>query len=367
MKDPSKLAPLLVLAFAACSTSGQTTSFNDGTGGGRSEYPGPRAPSTPANPGVPSEGDPPAPKAPNAVDPGRGAQQPATPSSELTVGLWDDNKNFAHFEMYTSSALFTPAEAKAENARRLVAPGAKTGIDVAFVIDTTASMGDELAYVQREIVSIEGRIHAQAPDTRFGVVIYRDRGDEYVTRSTPLHADPNVARDAIANANADGGGDIPEAVAEALEATVELGWRADSSVAKVVFWIADAEEDTGTGPRVANAIRAAAAHGVHIYPIAASGASERAERTMRSAAQFTGGRYLFLTDDSGIGNPHAVPKLPCYVVQKLDAAMLRVVRIELSGAYEAARPDAIVRVAGTVDGQGRCTVTTGRLDQAWVF
>lgn len=369
MNQTSRL-PLLLLfsALAACSATADGTSFAEGGGsGGRTQHPGPSQP--PMNPGVPSAGNPTTPSTPEPLEPGREAQQPPTPASELTVGLWDDNKNFAYFERYTGETLFSRAEMRAENARHLVAPGAKTGIDVAFVVDTTASMEDELAYLKREIVTIEDRIHAQTADTRFGVVIYRDRGDEYVTRSTALDADPIHARDAITNARADGGGDVPEAVAEALEASVALGWREDPNVAKVIFWIADAEEETGTTSRVAHAIRAARAQGIHIYPIAASGASDRAERTMRAAAQLTGGRYLFLTDDSGIGNLHAVPKIPCYIVQKLDAALLRVVRIEVSGTYEAAPPAAIVRVVGNnMDAQGRCTVNApAPLDQAWAF
>jgi hypothetical protein len=60
---------------------------------------------------------------------------------------------------------------------------------------------------------------------------------------------------------------------------------------------------------------------------------------MRASAQITGGRYLFLTDDSGIGNPHAEPTVDCYVVTRLDSLVTRVLtslvrgeRVEPEGA-----------------------------------
>ncbi len=63
-------------------------------------------------------------------------------------------------------------------------------------------------------------------------------------------------------------------------------------------------------------MRAARSLDVHIYPVASSGVDELTELTMRSAAQLTGGRYLFLTDDSGVGGAHMEPSIPCYFVTK---------------------------------------------------
>lgn len=68
--------------------------------------------------------------------------------------------------------------------------------------------------------------------------------------------------------------------------------------------------------------------------------------TMRSAAQLTGGRYLFLTDDSGVGGLHLEPSIPCYFVTRLDAALLRMIDIELSGVYHEPAPQEILREGG---------------------
>jgi Mg-chelatase subunit ChlD len=298
----------------------------------------------------------------------------------LTVGLWDDNKNFPHFEKFLgksqdSKSYFTLVEQQA--ARDAFATrSAHTALDVAILLDTTGSMGDELDYLQRELANIQQAIGARSQDVRYGVVTYRDKGDDYLTHSTPFTSDLAVSQTAIKKEQAGGGGDIPEAVEEGLAAANQLAWRSDPNVAKVLFWVADAPEHEQDRPKVVAALKAARAAGVHIYPIAASGVSSQAELTMRISAQYTGGRYLFLTDDSGVGASHAEPSIPCYVVQKMSAAMQRVVRVELSGTYEAAAPEDVVRSAGTIDQAGKCTVTYASaaaaqagdgLTEAWVF
>jgi hypothetical protein len=80
--------------------------------------------------------------------------------------------------------------------------------------------------------------------------------------------------------------------------------------------------------------------------VSASGADELLEYTMRSGAQITGGRYLFLTDDSGIGDPHLIPSIPCYFVTRLGRAIVRMASIELSGVYSEPDPADILRVGG---------------------
>jgi hypothetical protein len=97
---------------------------------------------------------------------------------------------------------------------------------------------------------------------------------------------------------------------------------------------------------------------VHLYPVASSGVDPRAEYQMRSAAQLTGGRYLFLTDDSGIGDTHAEPTIPCYFVTKLRSALVRMIRIELEGKYVEPRAEEILRTGGDPK-DGRCTVAGG--------
>ncbi len=59
-------------------------------------------------------------------------------------------------------------------------------LDVLFLIDATGSMADEINQLKENIRAISARIDdmPSQPDVRFGMVTYRDRGDEYVTQVT---------------------------------------------------------------------------------------------------------------------------------------------------------------------------------------
>jgi hypothetical protein len=79
---------------------------------------------------------------------------------------------------------------------------------------------------------------------------------------------------------------------------------------------------------------------------------------MRSSAQLTGGRYLFLTDDSGVGGEHKEPTIPCYFVTRLDRAITRMVDIEMSGEYHEPADDDVIRTGGDPE-DGACTLASG--------
>jgi hypothetical protein len=57
-----------------------------------------------------------------------------------------------------------------------VAASTSPGLDLAFVVDTTGSMGDEMAYISSEIDAIVGRVNAGFGQTsiRYALVVYRD-------------------------------------------------------------------------------------------------------------------------------------------------------------------------------------------------
>jgi hypothetical protein len=67
---------------------------------------------------------------------------------------------------------------------------------------------------------------------------------------------------------------------------------------------------------------------------------------MRAMGQITGGRYLFLTDDSGVGNPHAEPTVDCYVVTRLDSLVERVLNELVTGQREEPDGGDVIRIVG---------------------
>jgi len=225
-------------------------------------------------------------------------------------------------------------------------------LDLAFVVDTTGSMGDELAYLRAELDRIAASVGRAFPEVqiRFGLVAYRDLGDDYVT--LPVDFTSLAAfRARLNQLSAGGGGDEPEALDRAMVAMNELSW--NPAAAKVAFLVADAPAHPENARRFHQAVNVARLRGVRIFSIAASDTRDDAEFLFRSAAQLTLGRYLFLTDDSRIGNAHGEPHIPCYQVQRLSNLMASVVRSELSGVREEPAPAEILRTVGNPAG-GTC-------------
>lgn len=205
-------------------------------------------------------------------------------------------------------------------------------LDLALVIDTTGSMSDELEYLKVEIDDIAARVDRMFPnvDVRFALVVYRDEGDEYVSQTFDFSSSLSDFRGTLARHRANGGGDYPEAVHEAMEKATQLSWR-DKDTARVLFLVGDAPPHDRYAARTVAAVEELRRQGVRIYPVAASGVKEKAEFVMRSAAFLTLGEYLFLTDHSGVGRPHAAPHVPQYTVEFLSGLMFRMIASELAG------------------------------------
>jgi hypothetical protein len=231
-------------------------------------------------------------------------------------------------------------------------------LDISFVIDTTGSMGDELAYLQTEFLSISERIEAAYPNAeqRWSLVVYKDESDEYVTRWFDFRDNADEFREHLVAQSADGGGDFPEASHAALAAMNQLSWRDDAGTARLAFWVADAPHHAAYADDMKAAIEDARGQGIHLYPVASSGVDELTEFSMRSAAQLTGGRYMFLTDDSGVGGSHKEPTIPCYFVTRLDEALLRAVEVEMSGEHREPDANSIVRAVGAPE-DGVCVTS----------
>jgi hypothetical protein len=287
----------------------------------------------------------------------------------LTAGVWDDSLNFPFFSGYLAAHAqidgdpgFTLADytsAHAASAQRTP----RSVVDVALVVDTTGSMGDEIAYVTAEFAGISGAIASRFPnaDQRWALVVYRDTpdydpGDDYVVKSFDFTGNTATFASTIGAQSAGNGGDYPESPELGLEELGKLTWRTDPSVAKVAFWVADAPHHAERAAAMKKAIVDTQSASIHLYPVSASGTDDLLELTMRSAAELTGGRYLFLTDDSGVGDVHKVPEIPCYFVTRLEKALVRVVSMELAGDYIG--PDAadVLRVSGNASSDGTCAV-----------
>lgn len=120
--------------------------------------------------------------------------------------------------------------------------GAPT-VEVVFVLDTTGSMDGLIHAAKEKIWSIATTMASAqpAPVIRMGLVGYRDRGDQYVTRTVDLSKDLDSVYAALMDFQTGGGGDTPESVNEALHAAIhDISWSQDPQAYKVVFLVGDA-------------------------------------------------------------------------------------------------------------------------------
>lgn len=123
--------------------------------------------------------------------------------------------------------------------------GKDADVDIAFVVDTTGSMGDEIAQVRADLSKLVDKLASTTSSYRVAVVSYRDfperTGD---SNDYPYRVDQTFTNDlgliqaAIDSLSAESGGDDPETVFSGIQATLELPWR--PGVTKTMIVLGDA-------------------------------------------------------------------------------------------------------------------------------
>lgn len=203
----------------------------------------------------------------------------------------------------------------------------------AFVVDATGSMSDEIAFLKKDLLSILERVKQSQSGVAIstGAVFYRDKGDAYLTRADDFTT-PSKTIEFVKKQSADGGGDLPEAVHSALETSLQkLSWAA-SARARVAFLILDAPahiDHDGVVASLQKSIQTYASLGIRLIPVVASTSDKTTEFMCRDFAIVTGGTYVFLTDDSGVGESHLTPTVGTYTVEKLNDLLYRLLDASL--------------------------------------
>ncbi len=211
-------------------------------------------------------------------------------------------------------------------------------LDLVFLVDATGSMADEIDKLKTTLRSITAEVSRlpSQPDICFGLVAYRDRGDAFLVRSHDFTNDMDgFLRSALGPLQAAGGGDYPEAMNEALHETVHnLSWRGDGATRLVVL-LADAPPHLDYGaPHYDDDMVAALGKGIKVFSVGASGLDKQGEFIQRQIAQYTGGRFVFLTYAQA-HNPSSGPgretghDVKNYSVETLDRLVVRLVSEEL--------------------------------------
>lgn len=198
-------------------------------------------------------------------------------------------------------------------------------VDIAFVVDATGSMDDELEFLKLELEDLLQKTTSTYGQLslRYSSVFYRDNGDEYVTRKLDFQTEMLKVLNFIKLQKSGGGGDFPEAVDAALDVAInELAW-SENSRAKILFLLLDAPPHDEAKTRIRLLISRAAEKGIKIIPIASSGVDKSTEFILRSMALGTNGTYTFLTNHSAIGNAHIEPSTDNYSVELLGTLLKR--------------------------------------------
>lgn len=176
-------------------------------------------------------------------------------------------------------------------------------MEVVFVLDTTGSMSGMIAGAKQKVWAIANKLKSArpTPEIRFGLVGYRDRGDAYITKLFGLTSNLDEVYTNLFAFQADGGGDEPESVNEALHKAVrDLQWSTDASVLRVIFLVGDARPhmDYQDDVKYPETCRLANEKGILINTLQC-GRLDGTETVWREIASRTNGLYAAILQDGG--------------------------------------------------------------------
>jgi hypothetical protein len=196
-----------------------------------------------------------------------------------------------------------PALAPAAHADASPGPTGRPVVEVVFVLDTTGSMGPLIEGAKRKIWSIATAIIDCTPDAdiRMGLVAYRDIGDTYVTKKFDLTTDIQGLYGDLLQLKAQGGGDWPESVNEALFVGVgQLSWSYGRNTTRIMFLVGDAPPhmDYAQDMKYPDVMRMARQKGITVNAVQAGNARDT-ERVWREIAQMGNGEYIPIPQDGG--------------------------------------------------------------------
>lgn len=255
--------------------------------------------------------------------------------AELWIDLYEENQsvNISEYSLRVNGQVVsTPLRLYSEGINEIqlsLTPSVSNRVELSFIVDATGSMGDELEFLKDDLDDVIRRVkdNNSSLDIFTSSVFYRDEEDDYLVRSSDFTNDINTTLEFINQQSAAGGGDFPEAVHTALKRGIEqLQW-SENAKTRIAFLLLDAPPHYTPQiiDQIQNSIKEAAKKGIKIVPISASGIDKNTEFLLRFFSISTNGTYVFVTDDSGIGNDHLEPSVGQYEVEFLNDLMVRLI------------------------------------------
>ncbi|MCR4428585.1 MAG: S-layer homology domain-containing protein [Caldiserica bacterium] len=267
--------------------------------------------------------------------------------SGLSEGLFRIHLEFSASAPPTPSTSPSPTPTPSSNPQA----GA---IDLVFCIDTTGSMADDIDEVKDQARMIINTLASQTSDFRIGVIGFKDIGssppDEPIFQDFPFTSNVDTIISNINALTADGGGDDPEAVYEALLRAMDnvtLGqWR--NGVGKIIILMGDApphergevsQDGTHTYQYTVSDVATVAQNldPVHIFPVLTGGASDQARESFKQIATLTGGQVFEAEEAS---------KVPQVISSVISTAVVEVSRVfpDISGHWAQAEIEKMSKI-----------------------
>ena len=175
--------------------------------------------------------------------------------------------------------------------------------EIVFCLDATGSMSGLIGTAKEKIWDIVSEMtQSQDIDSlKLGMVFYRDRGDHFVTKHIALTTDIDQVYTDLLEIQADGGGDTPESVNQALhEAVDDMNWSADKNTYKTVFVVGDCPPhmDYQNDILYTESCEMAAQKGIRINTIKLGATCREAIPHFKKMASCTNGEFMQLDQNA---------------------------------------------------------------------
>jgi Mg-chelatase subunit ChlD len=193
--------------------------------------------------------------------------------------------------------------AKVAPAKEAPAKVERPRVEVVFCVDTTGSMAGLINAAKQKIWSISNQIAAgkPTPTLKVGLVAFRDRGDQYVTKVFDLSDDLDAVYTNLMAFKAGGGGDTPESVNQGLnESVTKMKWSDDKKTLKIIFLVGDAPPhmDYANDVKYPDTCQIAAKQGIIINTIQCGNSAET-RKYWQEICRLAEGSYVQIDQQGG--------------------------------------------------------------------
>ncbi|VAV91481.1 FIG01005481: hypothetical protein [hydrothermal vent metagenome] len=243
-------------------------------------------------------------------------------------------------------------------------------VEVAFVLDTTGSMSGLIEGAKQKIWSIANEIidvnDQGQTKIRFALIGYRDRQDDYVTKSFDMTDDLHGIYGNLLKLQAQGGGDRPESVNQALsEAVNDLSWSRNNDTLRLVFLVGDAPPhmDYNQEAQYPATIRRATRKNIIINTVQA-GADHETRRIWKEMAKLGQGDYAAIAQNGGMQIIHTPYDQDIEVLQRrINKTSLGYGSISLQSAFRKKRQQALAAPAPVASDMAEFRLKSGKRNQ----